>query len=91
MTIEITNPVTEALIQERLQSGEFKDPEAVILQALQESPARARRYTQAERAAAIEDLMTFGKRHGISLGGLTMISCSVRSESKTRLARNGHE
>jgi hypothetical protein len=39
MTIEITNPVTEALIQERLQSGEFKDPEAVILQALQESPA----------------------------------------------------
>jgi hypothetical protein len=35
--------------------------------------------------------MTFGKRHGISLGGLIMISCSVRSESKTGLAANERE
>jgi hypothetical protein len=37
MTIEITKPEVEALIQQRLQSGAFKDAEDVILQALQSS------------------------------------------------------
>jgi hypothetical protein len=37
MTIQITRPEVEALINERLQSGEFKDAEEVILQALQSS------------------------------------------------------
>ena len=35
MTIRITSPEVEALIQSRLQSGWFKDAEDVILQALQ--------------------------------------------------------
>jgi hypothetical protein len=37
MTIQITRPEVEALINERLQNGEFKDAEDVILQALQSS------------------------------------------------------
>jgi hypothetical protein len=38
MTIQITKPEVEALINQRLQSGEFKDAEDVILQALQSFP-----------------------------------------------------
>jgi hypothetical protein len=38
MTIQITKPEVEALINQRLQSGVFKDAEDVILQALQSSP-----------------------------------------------------
>lgn len=38
MTIQITKPEVEALINERLQSGVFKNAEDVILQALQSSP-----------------------------------------------------
>jgi len=37
MTIQITKPEVEALINQRLQSGAFKDAEDVILQALQSS------------------------------------------------------
>jgi hypothetical protein len=41
MTIHITKPELEALINERLQSGGFKDAEDVILQALQSSSPEA--------------------------------------------------
>jgi hypothetical protein len=71
MTIQITKPEIEALIRERLQTGEFRDAEDVILQALQASkhePSAA----YADRAAAIERLKTFGKRYGLSLGGITL-------------------
>jgi hypothetical protein len=37
MTIEITQPEAEALINQRLQSGAFRDAEDVILKALQSS------------------------------------------------------
>ena len=37
MTIQITKPEVEALINVRLQTGRFKDAEDVILQALQSS------------------------------------------------------
>src|ERR1700728_1227017 len=40
MTIQITSPEVEALINERLQGGGFKDAEDVILQALQASPPK---------------------------------------------------
>jgi hypothetical protein len=40
MTIQITKPEVEALINQRLQSGGYKDAEDVILQALQSSPAK---------------------------------------------------
>ena len=38
MIIEITRPEVEELINQRLQSGSFRDAEDVILQALQFSP-----------------------------------------------------
>jgi hypothetical protein len=40
MTIQITKPEVEALINVRLQTGRFKDAEDVILQALQSSPSQ---------------------------------------------------
>jgi len=41
MTIQITKPEVEALINQRLQSGAFKDAEDVILQALRSFPVKA--------------------------------------------------
>jgi hypothetical protein len=38
MTIQITQPEVEAIIQQRLDTGSFKDAEDVILQALRSSP-----------------------------------------------------
>jgi Arc/MetJ-type ribon-helix-helix transcriptional regulator len=71
MTIQITKPEIEALITQRLKSGRFKDAEDVIFQALKLS-GTAPQKIEAERAAAIERLKTFGKRHGLSLGGITI-------------------
>lgn len=71
MTIQITKPEIEALIKQRLRTGEFKDAEDVILKALKASEA-GRREVEADRLAAIERLKTFGKRHGLSLGGMTI-------------------
>jgi hypothetical protein len=41
MTIQITKPEVEALINQRLRSGGFKDAEDVVWQALQSSPPDA--------------------------------------------------
>jgi hypothetical protein len=41
MTIQITKPEVEALINQRLQTGGFKDAEDVVLQTLQSSPPTA--------------------------------------------------
>ena len=71
MTIQITKPEIEALINQRLQSGEFKDAEDVILQALKSAEAPPRQ-PAADRAAAINRLKRFGKTHGLSLGGITI-------------------
>lgn len=71
MTIEITRPEVEALINQRLQSGAFKDAEEVILQALQSSGIQTPDIEH-QRREAIERLRTFGKAHGLSLGGMTI-------------------
>jgi len=71
MTIQITKPEVEALINQRLQSGVFKDTEDVILQALQSSGPQTPSFEQ-QRREAIERLRTFGKIHGLSLGGMTI-------------------
>lgn len=71
MTIEITRPEVEILIKRRLQSGAFRDAEEVILQALQASGAEPQGFEQ-QRREAIERLRTFGKTHGLSLGGMTI-------------------
>jgi hypothetical protein len=46
MTIQITKPEVEALINQRLKSGGFKDAEDVILQALQSSPSEPSKMPQ---------------------------------------------
>jgi len=71
MTIQITKPEVEALINQRLQSGVFKDAEDVILQALQASSPQPPGLEQ-QRREAIERLRTFGKTHGLSLNGMTI-------------------
>ena len=52
MTIVITKPEVEALIQERLKSGAFKDAEDVILQALRST--KPGELTGAELVAAMQ-------------------------------------
>jgi hypothetical protein len=71
MTIHITKPEVEALINQRLESGAFRDAEDVILQALQSSGPQAEGFEQ-QRQEAIERLRTFGKTHGLSIGGLSI-------------------
>jgi len=71
MTIQITRPEVEALINRRLQTGSFRDAEDVILQALKSSETETQ-VNDAKRREAIDRLMTFGKKHGISLGGMTI-------------------
>jgi Arc/MetJ-type ribon-helix-helix transcriptional regulator len=71
MIIHITRPEVEALIRRRLETGAFKDAEDVILQALRSSETEERG-TIEKRREAIERLRTFGKTHGLSLGGITI-------------------
>ena len=71
MTIQITKPEVEALINRRLKTGTFEDAEDVILQALRSSESEASG-TEEARRDAIERLRTFGKTHGLSLGGITI-------------------
>jgi len=71
MTIQITRPEVEALIKTRLESGQFKDAEDVILQALQSSGVEPPQ-PAVQRDEAIECLRTFGEKQGLSLGGMTI-------------------
>ena len=52
MTIEITSPEIEALIHQRICSGEFSDPQAVILDALRASAGT--RFTGRNLVAAMQ-------------------------------------
>lgn len=52
MIIEITKPEIEALIQQRLRSGDYRDAEDVILHALRGSEPR--RLTGADLIAAMQ-------------------------------------
>ncbi len=58
MTIQINKPEVEALINQRLQSGAFKDAEDVILQALRSFPPEAAAKPQGDAAPTkdIEEL-----------------------------------
>jgi hypothetical protein len=56
MTIQITKPEVEALINQRLKSGGFEDAEDVILQALQSSPSEPSTMPQSETGHARKSL-----------------------------------
>ncbi|HEX3681735.1 MAG TPA: hypothetical protein VHU83_04265 [Bryobacteraceae bacterium] len=71
MTIRITRPEVEALINRRLETGSFKDVEDVILHALKSSQAEHQQ-TDDERTEAIDRLLAFGRTHGLSLDGMTI-------------------
>ena len=71
MSIQITRPEVEALIKRRLETGSFRDAEDVILRALQSSETGPK-VSDEIRRAAIDRLMAFGKKHGLSLGGMTI-------------------
>jgi hypothetical protein len=71
MTIQITRPEVETIINRRLETGSFKDAEDVILDALKSSEPTPRG-TAEKRREAIARLMAFGKTHGLTLGGMTI-------------------
>jgi hypothetical protein len=71
MTIQVTRPEVEALINQRLETGSFRDAEDVIFQALKSS-GTGTSSSDAKRAEAIDRLMGFGKKHALSLGGMTI-------------------
>lgn len=71
MTIQITQPEIEALINHRLETGAFKNAEDVILQALKSSEPNERTL-DGGRAEAIERIRSFGRTQGLSLGGMTI-------------------
>ncbi len=56
MTIEIHKPELEALIMERLQSGQFKNIEDILMQALQVTPVSPKKETRtgADLVAAMQ-------------------------------------
>lgn len=71
MIIQITRPDVEALINQRLETGSFRDPEDVILQALKAS-ATETQANDARRQEAIDRLMAFSKKHRLTLAGMTI-------------------
>jgi len=67
MTIQITKPEVEALINQRLQNGGYKDAEDVILQALQASPQKPATKPQSE-APPVKDIEElFAPLRGLNL------------------------
>jgi len=67
MTIQINRPEVEALINQRLQTGAFKDAEDVVLQALQALPA-AKGATPSHDAPPEKDIVElFAALRGLNL------------------------
>jgi hypothetical protein len=67
MTIQITQPEVEALINQRLQSGAFKDAEDVILQALQSSRPKPSMAPQPDAPPAKDIEELFAPLRGLNL------------------------
>ena len=71
MTIEITQPEIESLIQQRLQSGAYVDAEDVILRALQSfAPEHEQVFDKRRALAAGGRIRELSK--GLTLRGLTI-------------------
>lgn len=67
MTIQITKPEVEALINERLQTGRFKDAEDVVYQALQSSPPTAAATPELNAPPAKDIVELFAPLRGLNL------------------------
>jgi Arc/MetJ-type ribon-helix-helix transcriptional regulator len=70
MSIQVS-PEVEAIINRRLETGSFRDAEDVILQALNASETGPQGGDEIRREA-IERLMAFGRKHGLTLGEVTI-------------------
>lgn len=64
MTIRITKPEVEALINQRLQTGGFKDAEDVVFQALQSFSSPV---PQADKPPAKDIVELFARLRGLNL------------------------
>jgi hypothetical protein len=73
MTI-ILKPEQEQILLEAIHSGLAHTADEALDQALDSLRVRLPRHTKpdAEPAAAVRRLATFGQRHGLSLGGATI-------------------
>jgi hypothetical protein len=68
MTIQITKPEVEALINQRLQTGGFKDAEDVVYQTLQSSPPTSAAATPEPNAPPAKDIVElFAPLRGLNL------------------------
>jgi len=67
MTIQISKPEVEALINQRLLTGGFKDAEDVVLQALQSSPSTAATAPQLDAPPAKDIVELFAPLRGLNL------------------------
>ncbi len=65
MTIEIRNPELEAIIRQRLNTGDFRDVEDMLLKTLAtETPVPG----SSSRREAIKRMQEFGDKYRLSLG-----------------------
>ena len=74
MTIELS-PELERIIQEAVVSGQYPCAADVLAEAMsvwQKQQEHGTLAAREHRRDAIERLKTFGKTHGLSLGGMTI-------------------
>jgi hypothetical protein len=67
----MARPEVEASINRRLETGSFREADDVILQALISSETQTQPSNE-KRTEAIDRLMSLGKKHGVTLGGMTI-------------------
>ena len=67
MTIQITKPEVEALINQRLQTGGFKDADDVVFQALQSLPPATATTLQPDAPPAKDIDELFAPLRGLNL------------------------
>jgi hypothetical protein len=67
MTIEIHRPEIETLIQERLQSGAFRDVEDLLLHALRSSEMQVMPSSRASEAENLVELFANSPFAGLSM------------------------
>lgn len=67
MTIQIAKPEVEALINQRLKTGGFKDAEDVVFQALQSSPPNAATTQPTDAAEAKNMFELFAPLRGLNI------------------------
>jgi Arc/MetJ-type ribon-helix-helix transcriptional regulator len=74
MTIDLP-PQIGRIVRDGVLSGQYRTAEEVVIEAVSCGQERQRAEpasVEKQRQEAIERLQTFGKRHGLSFGGMTI-------------------